>query len=715
MSNNLVSRIEKFRPDEQKIYLTLKRDLSWREGFGILFIKCSPIQENLIVGKIKQDIPDKKIDVLKLESYIHNLYDLIEGRVTDNLIDILFISGIEKSLALEDYIKLTLEKPKISHGKGSVSYLLGHLNWQRERFRDDFNCCLVFTVRKYTLKYLVRRAPDFFDWRSGVFEFPVDNGIDVLQHIDLLQYYASFERDLEQEKQQEVFPDSALLYQRKNIDNQEYISLLEDLLLLEYENPGDSEFIYSVVKSNIDKLDNRFAQLLKRWIIDTCSKVNPEEKEAILEIVENLCIGISQLPLERLSNILEIAITGLETILEFYTRYIQQATTLNYLGYIYSNRIFGIKAENIEREINCYKDALKVISREKFPLKWAEIQNNLGNAYRQRMKGYKAENIENKIDCYKNALKVINRENFDLKWAEIQNNLGNAYREKIRGNKDENIERAIPCLKMALMVYTKQDLPLKWAEIQNNLGNTYLEKIRGDKAENIEIAIGFFNDSLEVYTKEKFPLQWAETQNNLAHAYRKKIRGDQAENIELAIYYLKDALRVCIKENIPLQWAETQNNLAYTYRQRIRGDQAENMEQAIACLNDALKVYLKENCILELAKIQHHLAYAYQERIRGNKAENIERAIACLKNALKIYLEENCILEWGEIQYHLAYAYRQRIRGNKAENIEAVITCLRMTLMVYTQKNFPKKWTEIQKNLAHAYQEDYTRWKQNQK
>ena len=74
MSNNLVSRIEKLRPDEQKIYLTLKRDLSWREGFGILFIKCSHIQESLIVGKIKKDIPGKKIDVLKLE---HSIYELI--------------------------------------------------------------------------------------------------------------------------------------------------------------------------------------------------------------------------------------------------------------------------------------------------------------------------------------------------------------------------------------------------------------------------------------------------------------------------------------------------------------------------------------------------------------------------------------------------------------------------------------------------------------
>ena len=432
MSNNLVSRIEKLRPDEQKIYLTLKRDLSWREGFGILFIKCSPIQESLIVGKIKQDIPDKKIDVLKLEHSIDNLYDLIEYRVKDSPIDILFISGIEKSFALRNYIKLTREKPKKCREKGSVSHLLGHLNWQRERFRDDFNCCLVFTVRKYTLKYLVRRAPDFFDWRSGVFEFPVDN------EIDLLQYYASFERNLEQEKQQEVFQDSALLYQRKNIDNQEYISLLEELLLLEYENPGDSQFIYSIVKSNIDKFDDFFAQLLQQWIIDTCSKANPEEKEAILEIVESICIDIFQFPAEKLSNILElsnlveIVITGLETILKFRTR-------------------------------------------ETFPKQLAKIQHHLAHAYQERIRGNKAENIEQAIACLKNALKIYLEENCILEWGEIQYHLAYAYRQRIRGNKAENIEAVITCLRMTLMVYTPKNFPKKWTELQNNLAHAYQE------------------------------------------------------------------------------------------------------------------------------------------------------------------------------------------------------------------------------------------------
>ncbi|MDE5106585.1 MAG: hypothetical protein O4808_05795, partial [Trichodesmium sp. St17_bin3_1_1] len=49
---------------------------------------------------------------------------------------------------------------------------------------------------------------------------------------------------------------------------------------------------------NIDKFDDFFAQLLQQWIIDTCSKANPEEKEAILEIVEGLCIDIFQFPID---------------------------------------------------------------------------------------------------------------------------------------------------------------------------------------------------------------------------------------------------------------------------------------------------------------------------------------------------------------------------------------------------------------------------------
>jgi tetratricopeptide (TPR) repeat protein len=52
--------------------------------------------------------------------------------------------------------------------------VLINLNQQRERFRDSFHTRLVFLLPIFAVKYLVHRAPDFFDWRSGVAQFTDD-------------------------------------------------------------------------------------------------------------------------------------------------------------------------------------------------------------------------------------------------------------------------------------------------------------------------------------------------------------------------------------------------------------------------------------------------------------------------------------------------------------------------------------------------------------
>jgi len=77
-----------------------------------------------------------------------------------------------------------------------VPRILGHLNLQRERFRDDFPFCFVFLVPLFALKYFMRRAPDFFDWRSGVLEFIPDletlaqESSRILEEGDFEQYLA---------------------------------------------------------------------------------------------------------------------------------------------------------------------------------------------------------------------------------------------------------------------------------------------------------------------------------------------------------------------------------------------------------------------------------------------------------------------------------------------------------------------------------------------
>jgi len=160
-------------PEEE--YTALLRSLRWTEGFGLLFVQCSPAEGSRIIDQVRQDLPQKQVEVLSIKDPIENLYDLVDALPNKDDIDVLFIQGIEHSLY--DYEKTQLwENPSdhYTYSEKNVPRLLGHLNLSRERFRDHFKICFVFLVPLFALKYLVRRAPDFFDWRSGVLRFRTD-------------------------------------------------------------------------------------------------------------------------------------------------------------------------------------------------------------------------------------------------------------------------------------------------------------------------------------------------------------------------------------------------------------------------------------------------------------------------------------------------------------------------------------------------------------
>ncbi len=159
-------------PSEEK-YQALLRSLRRTKGFGILFVQCSPAEANNLMAKVKQDLPQKKIEVLALKESIDNLYEIIDQRPDRDKLNILFVKGIEKSL--EAYIKSGYGGQGDYYKLDTVPQILNHLNQQRESFRDHFsNICFVFVIPLFALKYFIHRAPDFFDWRSGVFSFPMD-------------------------------------------------------------------------------------------------------------------------------------------------------------------------------------------------------------------------------------------------------------------------------------------------------------------------------------------------------------------------------------------------------------------------------------------------------------------------------------------------------------------------------------------------------------
>ncbi len=193
-----------FPAESEEQYQAFVRGLKRKRGFGLLFVRCSPVQGEQLIARVRKDIPQKTIDVLSLDEPIDNLYNIIDSLPNKNQLNILFIIGIEKSIV--DYIKPGLGGQGDYYKEDTVPRILGHLNLQRERFRDNFKMCFVFLLPLYALKYFIRRAPDFFDWRSGVFEFPTSSEFVQQETIRILSEgdYEEYLQLTSQERKQKI-------------------------------------------------------------------------------------------------------------------------------------------------------------------------------------------------------------------------------------------------------------------------------------------------------------------------------------------------------------------------------------------------------------------------------------------------------------------------------------------------------------------------------
>ena len=163
-------------------YQTLLRSLRRKNGFNLLFVRCSPVQADEIIRGISQDLPNKNIQVLQLDSETDNLYEKIVDLPNYTNLNILFVRGLENALLRyeeaesEGYFLLS-QSPVYGGTWAGVPKILGYLNLSRERFERQFPFTLVFLLPEFALRYFIRRASDFFDWYSGVYEFPTDKDI----------------------------------------------------------------------------------------------------------------------------------------------------------------------------------------------------------------------------------------------------------------------------------------------------------------------------------------------------------------------------------------------------------------------------------------------------------------------------------------------------------------------------------------------------------
>lgn len=164
------------RPGEPETLLALERLLTRAQGFTLAFARVNmPAQRAQLVQEIRRrleprgfifieiDFHEPVRDLLReLELHLKRFYGLKQKTEPRELA----VAEAEPRLAIFVYgLENSISSSAIYHP------LLAIINYKRENFREQIPGPLILWTPEYVLQAIIEGAPDFWAWRSGVFEF----------------------------------------------------------------------------------------------------------------------------------------------------------------------------------------------------------------------------------------------------------------------------------------------------------------------------------------------------------------------------------------------------------------------------------------------------------------------------------------------------------------------------------------------------------------
>ena len=170
-------------PDETLAALARTLDFAEPGRFVLAFAKCNlPVQRRALVERLKVMLDPLGVTLIEVDlaEPIDRLLPILRDHLNrPYLVPAASLDSapeVEGALAVrESRGKTALFVYSLEHSlpsSQSNSPILMHLNLSRELFRRDVPCPLVIWLPDYALTMLARGAPDFWAWRSGVYEFP---------------------------------------------------------------------------------------------------------------------------------------------------------------------------------------------------------------------------------------------------------------------------------------------------------------------------------------------------------------------------------------------------------------------------------------------------------------------------------------------------------------------------------------------------------------
>lgn len=295
-------------------------------------------------------------------------------------------------------------------------------------------------------------------------------------------------------------------------------------------------------------------------------------------------------------------------------------------------------------------------------MSWAETASNLGNVYSERIRGERAENLDQAIVAFRHALDAFSEKRQALAWAATMTNLGATYLARLNGDPAENIELAIDAEDRALQQIDADRAPEAHARATFHRSDALVRRFGGDRAQNIEDALDGYRLVLSVFTRETSPITWATTTLRLAAAYGERAAGDRAENVERGVDAAEKALEVFTQDAFPLDWARGTAILARLLLQSAGAVDGEGYEQAIAGYRGAVDAFVSAGLPSEILRAARELADALAEREHWQESLvpyrlALDAAEELYQSSLSRRGKETELEASRGLQYRAAYAF----------------------------------------------------------
>jgi len=133
------------------------------DGFTLAFAQCNqPVERRRLVSELRQTLDDYPIADIEFTDPIEHLLDELIPLLPEHKdARALFIYGLEHSIRSDR----------------EFSPMVANLNMSRNLFPRHISCPVVIWLPVYAITAVMRGAPDFFSWRSGLFQFPSPSGV----------------------------------------------------------------------------------------------------------------------------------------------------------------------------------------------------------------------------------------------------------------------------------------------------------------------------------------------------------------------------------------------------------------------------------------------------------------------------------------------------------------------------------------------------------